>query len=84
MTASCPIARGGEAVLKGVLTGDLDHNFRYETDNTASGSPDARANGETKTITTGDWLGPCAQGQAPGEGSVTMPNGVTFKVKPHR
>lgn len=82
MTASCPTRRGGVVSLKGVLTGDIETGFKYETDNAASGSPNARDIRETRTVTTGVWLGPCPPGQAPGAGTIKMPNGATLTVKP--
>jgi hypothetical protein len=82
LTASCSLPRGAILATRSIVSGDLSESYTLNTDNLISGSPRGADDGESKSITTGRWSGPCPAGQKPGQGTVVLPDGRRMQLTP--
>ena len=83
-SASCLRPGGAVAAAKAELSGDLQTSFTYATDDTVSGAPKARDNGELRSVTTGAYQGACPADMPPGQAMMQLPNGSTVQIRQAR
>ena len=74
--SECAMNGGMRMVSKGVFTGDFTSQYRGEI--SAKYDPPMMGMSESKTTITAKWVGPCKEGQKPGD--IVMANGMKMNM----
>jgi hypothetical protein len=76
--STCKFA-GATTTTRAVFTGDFDSAYTVAVSSVPAGAANAASSGQPQMTMEAKWLGPCQDGQKPGD--IIMPGGVKLNIR---